>query len=226
MRIPLFSLIFYCLALIYSILVQSYLLLILVAVIFYLRSLQPLLAEWSVRSRLLSELKLNPANQDTQLKLIESLIKLRQFKAAQVFLEQLGETSVEPNALSFLQAQIDFGLKNHNRALQDLEKIQDPKFKYGEALFLRSLTLMKLQSWERAQQDLKEFLKINTSSVEAYFHLAKIQVRLGLRQEASQTRKEGLSTYLSLPYFRAKKERKWYFLLLFRFDRLLSVCTY
>ena len=84
----------------------------------------------------------------------------------------------------------------------------NPRVKYG-APYLRLAAYYSEREADRSLPYIRAFQSINSSSCEAYGHLATILKKLGKTVEAKASAEEGLQIYRMLPRYKKRQERKW-----------------
>jgi len=84
----------------------------------------------------------------------------------------------------------------------------NPRVKYGQP-FLRLAGIYQHSDQQKAEQYVRTFQDIHSSSSEASYLLGMMYKEMGRKQEANDAFRESIDIYRSLPKYKKRQERKW-----------------
>jgi len=167
--------------------------------------------------KLKSAIDLSPHDVSAKLELARLLIERKKYRAALALLEPLQEV-YEQSAEYWDDLGICYlntGDKQQAEACMAKALSINDRVKYG-APYLRLAALHAKDNQDKALGYMAQFQEIQSSSCEAYNHLAVIYKGLGRTEEAKRTAEEGLRMYRMLPRYKKRQERKWALRLFFK----------
>ncbi len=165
------------------------------------------------RVRTLAEqVQLNPANATARAQLAEIWLAKRRPRRAIPLLEQALARDTSSAELHYLLGLAHLRAGHPKQALEPLAEAlaRDPKVRYGSAYLAIGDALTQVKRLDEATEAYERYLKINTSSVEAYYKLSGVRERTGDIKGARQARDEALDTFRVLPRFQRRSQLTWW----------------
>ena len=164
-----------------------------------------------VRS-LTSAADLNPANATVRAQLAEIWLDKHRPGRAIPLLRQALERDPTSAELLYL---LGLALLRSGQAQAALEPLADAlareeRVRYGSAYLAIGDALAAVGRLDEATDAFERYLKINTSSVEAYYKLGRVKRRNRDEAGARATRTDALETYRLLPGFQRRKQLLWW----------------
>lgn len=163
-----------------------------------------------VRS-LKTTIALNPANATARAQLAEIWLDKRRPKRAIPLIEQALERDPKSAELLYLLGLARLRAGKAESALEPLADAlrHDDKVRYGSAYLAIGEALASVGRADDAIEAFQRYLKINTSSIEGYCKLLRVQ-RKHAPERADKTRAEALDTYRVLPGYQRRKQLLWW----------------
>lgn len=164
-----------------------------------------------VRS-LRTEVELNPANAVARARLAEIWLDKRRPRRAIPLIEQALERDPTSPDLLYLLGVARLRSGNPELALEPLAAAlaRDPKLHYGSAYLAIGDALVALARLDEATEAYERYVKINTSSLEGYYKLARARKSNHDDEGARRARAEALDTYRVLPRYQRRKQLLWW----------------
>jgi tetratricopeptide (TPR) repeat protein len=159
-----------------------------------------------------ADVSANPGNITARRDLATIWLEKRRPRRALPLVDQALARDPSSHELLFLRGVALLHAKQPEPALEALLGVvhQEPGFRYGEAYLRAADALIPLERWEDAEEALGHFLKINSSSIEALFKLARVRKQRGDYEGATRARAELRDVWRVLPSFQRRKQLGWY----------------
>ncbi|NVB80275.1 MAG: tetratricopeptide repeat protein [Kofleriaceae bacterium] len=164
-----------------------------------------------VRS-LQSQIELNAANAVARTQLAEIWLDRRRPRRAIPLLEQALERDRDSAELKYLLGLARLRAGDAEGSLEPLSEAlaKDQRVRYGSAYLAIGDALVATSKLEDAIEAYERYLKINTSSLEAYAKLATARERKGDQAGARMARAQAMDTWRVLPRFQRRKQLFWW----------------
>jgi tetratricopeptide (TPR) repeat protein len=162
--------------------------------------------------KLTVEARTNPGNVTARRDLAAIwLEKRRPQRALPLVDEALARDPGSPELL-FLRGLADLYLKRPEPALESFLGVvhANPSFRYGEAYLRAADALVAMNRVEDAEDALERYLKINSSSLEALFKLARVRKARNDAAGAEKARADLRDVWHLLPSFQRRLQLGWY----------------
>ncbi len=161
---------------------------------------------------LTSAAELNPANATVRAQLAEIWLDKHRPRRAIPLLQKALERDPKSAELRYL---LGLSMLRAGQAEASLEPLAealhtDDRVRYGSAYLAIGDALAAVNRLDEATDAYERYLKINTSSIEAYCKLARVKKRNKDESGAKKTREEALDTYRMLPGFQRRKQLLWW----------------
>jgi tetratricopeptide (TPR) repeat protein len=162
--------------------------------------------------RLRVEVSTNPGNVTARRDLAEIWLEKRRPQHALPLVEQALERDPGSPELLYLRGVSELGLKRPARALDAFLAVvhQSPTFRYGEAYLRAADALILLGRHEDAEEALGHYLKVNSSSLEALFKLARVRRARKDDAGAARAKAELEDVWHLLHGFQRRRQLGWY----------------
>lgn len=161
-------------------------------------------------ARIRQELRAQPHHTSNKLEAARILIEKKKYREALDYLEPIREI-MEGSAEVLYEiglCHLKLGTTKEGEALI-LEALRsNPRIKYGEP-YLRLGEAFRELNPDLAVHYLEQFREVQSSSVEAYYHLGMLYRQLGRTEEARSAFREAADIYRGLPKYKRRTERRW-----------------
>jgi tetratricopeptide (TPR) repeat protein len=187
-----------------------------IALFFLLRPVLPdpwvWMRTYSRIRRLRRETAANPANVTARRDLARLYLELRRPKAALVALDEARARHPKDAELLYLTGVARLRSGDAEGALEPIVACveEDPRLLFGEPYRVAADALERLGRLEEAEDALERYTSHNSSSIEAHTRLASVRSRRGDKEGARAALREALSTWGQIPWFRRRREVKWW----------------
>lgn len=162
-------------------------------------------------SQLRQQLAASPFDVSSKRELARLLIERKKFEEAHALLMEARDASESSaefwddlGTAALGLGRIDEGEQHILQALSLNERV-----KYGQP-YLRLASAFREQDPQKALQYAARFGEIQSSSSEAYYLLGSLYQSLGSKEEARKAYNESIAIYRSLPKYKKRQERKWF----------------
>jgi tetratricopeptide (TPR) repeat protein len=154
----------------------------------------------------------NPGNVTARRDLAAIWLEKRRPQRALPLLDQALERDPGSVELLFLRGTAELYSKRPERALESFLAVvhQTPSFRYGEGYLRAADALVAMNRLDDAEEALERYLKVNSSSIEALFKLARVRTARKDEAGAEKARKDLRDVWHLLPGFQRRNQRGWY----------------
>jgi tetratricopeptide (TPR) repeat protein len=154
----------------------------------------------------------NPGNVTARRDLAAIWLEKRRPQRALPLLDQALERDPGSVELLFLRGMAELYSKCPERALEAFLAVvhTTPGFRYGEGYLRAADALVEMNRLDDAEEALDRYLKVNSSSIEALFKLARVRTARKDEAGAEKARKDLRDVWHLLPAFQRRNQRGWY----------------
>jgi hypothetical protein len=162
--------------------------------------------------KLAVEVGANAGNVTARRDLAMIWLEKRRPQRALPLLDQALARDPESPELLFLRGDTLLALKQPEKALESFVAVvhSNRNFRYGEAYLRAADALIALARLEDAEEALGHYLKVNSSSIEALFKLARVHRAKGDAAGVARARAEARDVWHVLHGFQRRKQLGWY----------------
>ena len=161
-------------------------------------------------STLRREILMNPNDVTSKHELARLLIERKKFQEALKLLDsiqvQFNHSAEYWDDLGTVNLRLGHVQKGEEYILKALTI--NPRVKYGQP-YLRLAGIYQHSDQQKAEQYVRAFQDIHSSSSEASYLLGMMYKEMGRKQEANDAFRESIDIYRSLPKYKKRQERKW-----------------
>ncbi|OAB35875.1 hypothetical protein PMSD_12810 [Paenibacillus macquariensis subsp. defensor] len=161
-------------------------------------------------STLRREILMNPNDVTSKHELARLLIERKKFQEAIKLLDsiqvQFDHSAEYWDDLGTVNLRLGHVQKGEDYILKALAI--NPRVKYGQP-YLRLAGIYQHSDQQKAEQYVRAFQDIHSSSSEASYLLGMMYKEMGRKQEANDAFRESIDIYRSLPKYKNRQERKW-----------------
>lgn len=161
-------------------------------------------------STLRAEIRMSPNNVTAKNDLSRLLIERKKYQEALKWLDsiqvQFDHSAEYWDDLGTVNLRLGHVQKGEEYILKALAI--NPRVKYGQP-YLRLAGIYQHTDQIKAEQYVRQFQEIHSSSSEASYLLGLMYKEMGRKQEANDAFRESIDIYRSLPKYKKRQERKW-----------------
>jgi tetratricopeptide (TPR) repeat protein len=167
---------------------------------------------WALARKLEQQVSLNPANVTARRDLARTYLEGFRPGRALEFLDEARARRPDDAELLFLTGLAQHRLRRHEEAVTSLIAAVQMDGSVGrEELYLRAGdSLVALGRYDDARDAYEHARDANSSTLEGYVKLARVEKRLGHAEEAKRAVDEALRTYRGLPGYMRRKQLGWF----------------
>lgn len=167
---------------------------------------------WALARKLEQQVALNPANVTARRDLARTYLEGFRPGRALEFLNEARARRPDDAELLFLTGLAQGRLRQHEDAVKSLIAAVQMDGSVGrEELYLRAGdSLVALGRFEDARDAYEHARDANSSTLEGYVKLARVEKKLGHAEEARRAVDEALKTYRALPGYMRRKQLGWF----------------